>query len=371
MRAKENNNEPYTLTFPYPISRFGIEINQKCNLHCSYCWNQKWNTREIDLQTTYQTLSILYESFKTWPQGTNLPHINFYAAEPLLSPNILFTLLNDFPFYFSIITNGTLLQGEIKEKLLYYNPSLLISLDGIESNHNYYRNNSFDKVITNILQYDRYNKLNLAMTVNLKSLDCLYESLAYMFSLPVAKFECHLNLYDDWTDEDFNNYITILIQFINDFIAKETLPQFSIIERFANLSNAQNYQKDRGGPLHQLDINGEILIEKPFRSCLLLSDKKDLFYGKVFAKNNVFLSQDLQKRYFDFMQQGFTNFNYYSDYCDKCYFKNKCKINRINEVYLRRKECYPILETFILEELFWNKEACRSQPLLTSLMNVI
>lgn len=349
--------------FPYPFFRFGIEINQKCNLHCDYCWNQKWNNKEINLEETELLLNELVKSEKTWLNNRNLIQVIFYAAEPLLSPEILFSLIEKFPFVFSIITNGTLIKNDVKEKLLYYNPNLLISLDGIEYNHNKHRNNSFDQVITNIISYDRYDKLNLAMTVNIDSLPYLYTSLAYMFSLPVAKFECHLNLYDNWTNKEFNQYMSILIKFIEDFSKKETLPKYSIMERFANISNAQFYEKDRGGPLHQLDVNNELLIEKPFRSCLLMPDNADFFYGKVFIKNHNFISEELKSKYYDFMKDQFTFFNYFSDNCEQCYFKNRCSQNRIQAVYLTPKECYPILESFILEELFWNKKTYHWQLL--------
>jgi MoaA/NifB/PqqE/SkfB family radical SAM enzyme len=39
MRIEENNYN-CLLEFSKPIKRIGIEINQKCNLKCAYCWNQ-------------------------------------------------------------------------------------------------------------------------------------------------------------------------------------------------------------------------------------------------------------------------------------------------------------------------------------------
>jgi hypothetical protein len=41
------------------------------------------------------------------------------------------------------------------------------------------------------------------MTVNIKSLSYLYDSLVFIYNLPIGCFECHLNLHDDWTDDLF------------------------------------------------------------------------------------------------------------------------------------------------------------------------
>lgn len=66
------------------------------------------------------------------------------------------------------------------------------------------------------------------------------------------------------------------------------------------------------------------MIQKPQRSCLLTPDKEDLFYGKIFANKNGFLSEELKNEYNHFMTHKFQNYNYYSDNCDICSFKEKC-----------------------------------------------
>ena len=65
MRIEKSYNE-CNLEFINPVYRFSIEINQKCNLHCSYCWNEKWNNKEIDLDITNKFLNILYQSYIKW-----------------------------------------------------------------------------------------------------------------------------------------------------------------------------------------------------------------------------------------------------------------------------------------------------------------
>ena len=97
MRIEKSNNE-CDLEFINPVYRFSIEINQKCNLHCSYCWNQKWNDKEINFYLANQFLNILFQSAKAWNKY-EMPKISFYAAEPLLSPTILLNLMK-YPFLY-------------------------------------------------------------------------------------------------------------------------------------------------------------------------------------------------------------------------------------------------------------------------------
>lgn len=350
----EKSNYSSSFIFPKPIKRIGIEVNQKCNLHCSYCWNAKWNNKEIDYNKVMSILQNIYLSTQYWDEKI-VPVINFYAAEPLLSPKIVFGIMENIPFKYNILTNGTLISGENKEKLEKMKPHLIISMDGVQPNHDFYRGNSFNNVINNIIKYKYPHMISLGMTVNISTLEYLYDSLVYMLFLPVGSFECHLNLHENWTDELFHKYISILKQFIYDYKDKIYLPGHSLEKRFANYYNAKNYSIDGGGPVHQIDIDSNILIQKPQRSCLLTPDKKDLFYGKIFANSSGFLSETLKNEYNTFMTCQFSNYNYYSDNCENCDFQHKCQKNREKSVYLIHKECYSLLELFLLEEEFWKK----------------
>lgn len=275
-----------------------------------------------------------------------------YAMEPLLSWDIVQKIIQ-YPFYHMILTNGLLLKGDIAKTLLNYNNvSLLISLDGIQKNHEYYRGKTFDTIITNILNYNSYSDLAVSMTVNINSLPTLFQSLELLYSLPIGNFECHLNLYDDWTDELFYEYICILKEFILKYKNKKALPKYSLENRFSNYGVSKEYKKDRGGPLHGIDINSNMIIQKPNRSCLVYPQQD--FFGIPFATAKGFISYDLYKQYVNFMEQEYNNYNYYSEFCDICKYKDRCSEQREHVIYLQRKECYPILESFILEEEFWN-----------------
>lgn len=358
MRIEKSSNE-LDLIFKTPVYRFCIEINQKCNLNCSYCWNKNnFNNKEIDLKLTQQFLQQIYQSYLLWNTPNIIPNISFYAAEPLLSPNIITNLINYLPFRYTILTNGTLLSNEMLKEWKANFPSIIFSLDGIKENHNQYRNNSFDKILTNLYKVD-YEFNSVAMTVNIKSLPYLYDSLCFFFTLPVSNFECQLNLLDNWSYNEFNQYINILKQFINNYSTKSTLPEYSLAERFSNLKNAHNFISLKSLEInHQLNINQELIVTKPQRSCILTKEYYSYFYGHIIAKNNQFISITQKQKYEYFVQKAYDNYYYTSSNCNKCLYQKQCQLKFPNKdrvgIILETKECFPILESLILEEYFWN-----------------
>ena len=346
MRTKKDDYDCQELIFIKPVKKIGYEINQKCNLRCKYCWDKSFQSnKEIDINGLQFFLNQILKSQKLfWPDI--IPTLSCYAAEPLLSWNILKEIIK-MPFFHSVLTNGTLLTTEQINILKFYNVNMLFSLDGIQKNHDYYRDKSYDKVLTNILKYDDYEKINVSMTININSLPYLYESLELLFSLPIGR-------YDNWNENLFNDYMNILIAFISKYINKNTLPNYSLKNRFSNLANAKEYQKDRGGPLMGIDVNGQIIIQKPFRSCLFYPQPNNYFYGTPFANFYNFLNSQLKKDYEKFMLEEYKNYNYINKNCSMCQFEKICNKNNLHKIIIQEKECYPIKETLILEELFWN-----------------
>lgn len=358
MRIEKSTNE-LDLIFKHPVYRFCIEINQKCNLNCSYCWDKNnFNNKEINLKTTQKFLDKLYLSYLTWNTPNIIPNISFYAAEPLLSHQIITNLINYLPFRYTILTNGTLLSNEMIKEWNNNFPNIIFSLDGIKKHHNYYRGNTFDKIISNIYKIN-YEYNNVAMTVNIKSLPYLYDSLCLFFNLPVSNFECQLNLLDNWSDKEFYEYIKIIKTFIKNYSTKPTLPGYSLQDRFSNLKNAKDVISLK--PIeanHQLNINQELMITKPQRSCLSTKEYYPYFFGHIIAKDNQFISLEQKKKYELFIKRSYDNYYFTSLNCNECLYRKKCQSKFPNKnrmgVLLHSKECYPILELLILEDYFWN-----------------
>lgn len=96
-----------------------------CNLKCDYCFERqripfdcKIQFLSLDNLRGYMELILKNRKERKVPK-TTLSYINFFGGEPLLAWDNIYTIMNEYQkygiFYFSIITNGILLD---EEKLL-------------------------------------------------------------------------------------------------------------------------------------------------------------------------------------------------------------------------------------------------------------
>lgn len=110
-------------------------ITHKCNLRCSHCYQEEYSE---DL-----TLSQIQEIFNQYlcflvAKGYK-GHINLTGGEPFLYPHLfeVLDLFEDNKVTFGILTNGTLLEEKIVEKLSQYRglSFVQISIDGAKTTH--------------------------------------------------------------------------------------------------------------------------------------------------------------------------------------------------------------------------------------------
>ncbi len=156
----------------YPITELGLEITQRCNLSCSYCYlgERKAPLFDMTYEIADKSIDLLFHNMNTRIK----PSITFWGGEPLLNFDLIkYIVLKSREFerkystqvYFTVITNGTILNHKIldffdKEKVV-----IQISLDGNETIHNYYRKTksgkgSFQIIINNLEKIKKYNKTN-------------------------------------------------------------------------------------------------------------------------------------------------------------------------------------------------------------------
>jgi uncharacterized protein len=137
---EEQNLEAKTSKLNYRIRTISLNVNQICNLKCSYCaasgdGTYGRPTKEIDTNATKKQLRFLISKLK----DNDSFNINFVGGEPLLHPNIIceiydyvFNLAQTYDFrpYFRIVTNGTLLNENTIHLLFSRKFEINISLDG-------------------------------------------------------------------------------------------------------------------------------------------------------------------------------------------------------------------------------------------------
>jgi len=122
-------------------------LTGKCNLRCPQCF--------VDAGTKYEgemnTLELLHAADELVKMGIRTVHVE--GGEPLLQPEAVEVLerLRDIPDVL-VVTNGTLIDEERAQRLASAGlKQVALSLDGATAEtHNFFRENTFDKVVNAI-----------------------------------------------------------------------------------------------------------------------------------------------------------------------------------------------------------------------------
>lgn len=142
-----------------------IDISNKCNLNCTYCFETREGNQVFPLINT----SVLYKGIDFFlcnmiPDKIRDVHFHFGRREPLMNFPLLRQVVNylekkglerSFRPYFHLTTNGTYLSTEINKFLKEHNFDIRVSLDGFSEVHDKNRKfkngtGSFNKIIANI-----------------------------------------------------------------------------------------------------------------------------------------------------------------------------------------------------------------------------
>ena len=163
------------------MKKITLQITQDCNFRCSYCiysgdpklHQRSHSQKKMSLQTAILAVDFLYE------HSVDISRINigFYGGEPLLEFSLIKKIVEyaEKKFYgkelwFSITTNGSLINEEIVEFFIKHNFYVTISMDGPQLIHD--KNRIFAN--SNTGTYDTIkNKLSSLVKKYPAFLDCL------------------------------------------------------------------------------------------------------------------------------------------------------------------------------------------------------
>ena len=124
-------------------------LSENCNLKCLHCYQE--NHKPVCI--SYNKLEHIYNEFINLIDKLGMNgHINITGGEPLCNPH-LYRLLDlikkDNKVSFSILTNGTLINDEVANKLKSYNPDYVqVSLEGGKKINDYIRGKGTYKSIS-------------------------------------------------------------------------------------------------------------------------------------------------------------------------------------------------------------------------------
>lgn len=133
-----------------PLRMIYLTVTRRCNLSCPYCYQGLKNRNNTDM-TVDVARRILNRIGKLFPRY----NVTVSGGEPFSNPRLfdILDLLSERGLPFVILSNGTLLNREIAERLSGF-PSLAyvqVSIDGInEQTHGLTRGNSFHAAFSGV-----------------------------------------------------------------------------------------------------------------------------------------------------------------------------------------------------------------------------
>ncbi|MFQ6050467.1 MAG: radical SAM protein [Candidatus Hydrothermarchaeota archaeon] len=143
-----------------PLKYLLLHITEKCNLKCRHCYLGEKSNRDLELGLIKKILNEFGEyGFKLLITG----------GEPLLHENFwdILKYARKFPIRIELLTNGTLIEEEIAERLFKYVNGVQISLDGMEEGHETLRGRgTFLKTINGIKNAKKYLNVTVATMIH-------------------------------------------------------------------------------------------------------------------------------------------------------------------------------------------------------------
>ena len=181
-----------------------LEIINKCNLNCTYCYLGEKKNTYMSLETAQKAIDIaVHEANK---QHDRTLMVYFIGGEPLMA----FNLMKDVVDYakkkcqetnlickFSTTINGTLVTDEVID-----GPEYVQNLN----RRDYAGTGSFEKIMKNLPLLRKYeqetgNQISVASVVTSNNYQYYAESFQFLLDLGIKKLESGIDYYCSWSDE--------------------------------------------------------------------------------------------------------------------------------------------------------------------------
>lgn len=186
----------YQRIFSNKIINITIAPTTDCNLRCPYCFEGENKHKEYMDNETIDSITKYLISKK----GREI-HLTWFGGEPLLCFDKIIELTdklnsNDIHFSASIVTNGTLLNDPIVERLYKLNlNNIQITFDGEKDIHDkkrFFKNGkgTYDLIIKNIDNILEKTTIPLILKINIDKTN--YKSCTKLFALLKNKYSSYI-----------------------------------------------------------------------------------------------------------------------------------------------------------------------------------
>jgi len=315
-------------TDKYDVISVTLDINDFCNMKCSYCWEQQQKNR-LDRNTAEIICDRLVSNFNRHKKSSAL-RINFFGGEPLIDWLIIKFVINNLkdriPTWFGITTNATLITDEIIEEFKSCSMNVMVSLDGKKKRHDASRKfiggkPTYERVVQSLRKIQEANlPYEVRMTVLPKHAKYLAEDITHLVEDLGIRQIAPVPVYDrKWSEKqlkDFENAIKdtydlyvkyhfdykdkVYIKYFEDFLYKDLDVNHKLSPcGFGSMLSISIDTKGNIYPCHQLPtrkdkekfIIGNILTDETYENdlvkCISPNSFKSKLCGECPAKNKI------------------------------------------------------------------------------------
>ena len=187
------------------VKTVAITLTEKCNLKCSYCYEDNKSPRNMALETAIKIIDLEL----TMDDGAKAINFELFGGEPFLCFNMVKNIVEYLktkkgarPFKLFLTTNGTLVHGDV-QKWLTKNRCFIgcgLSLDGTKEMHDINRDNSFDLIDLDFFA-KTYPLQPIKMTISKETLPMLFEGVKFCHEKGFL-VNCNLAYGIDWSDDE-------------------------------------------------------------------------------------------------------------------------------------------------------------------------
>lgn len=198
-----------------------LEINQKCNLSCIYCYLGEKDKSEMPLETATKSIDLAFNNTKI--HRDKKIWIDFIGGEPLLDFGYIKALVDyigklnkeyNYNLIFSMTTNGTIMNDEILDWIIKNDFLLKVSIDGKKEINDLNRiakngESVFEQIQKNWHYFKEYEnqsnkKVQVTNVITKNNYMHYFETFRFLINeMKICVIDTAIDLYTNWTLEEW------------------------------------------------------------------------------------------------------------------------------------------------------------------------
>ena len=317
-----------------------LELNNECNLNCSYCYKGEKDNSFMKLKTAQNAVIYAISVVKKQHQDQTIK-INFLGGEPLISFQILKQIIefcdkynHEIKFIYTITTNGLLLNEVIIDYLIEKRVRIKISLDGNKNINDINRVDytglgSYNRVINKFDLLHKYENLSqiyvqVSNVITKNNYQYLSNSIEHNISKGFRYLDTGIDFTEEWNCSELDlmeDEILKAIKYYIDF----NINYDSVVWTFFDKIVSNNKPVDKlyfcGAGISSLYI----LPDGTVYPCLAT-----ISTGLEIGNINECVSLDL-------VNQFINNLNNKNKDCSQCQYEVRCKTKRCFAINLDKE----------------------------------